>query len=104
MRNTTFNIVPKGKPETQLNIALNKGEILQLLSDEREAEREVFPDVPWQRCQFHFSKNIADKAPKKVQAGLRTELQETFNCKKIEDARKSGTRFLPIIRNPLRQP
>jgi hypothetical protein len=21
------------------------------------AAREVFPDVPWQRCQFHFSKN-----------------------------------------------
>ena len=38
------------------------------------AFREVFPDVPWQRCQFHFSKNIAGKAPKKVQAGLRAEL------------------------------
>ncbi|MDD7543143.1 MAG: transposase, partial [Peptoniphilaceae bacterium] len=43
------------------------------------ASREVFPDVPWQRCQFHFSKNIADKAPKKVQAGLHVELQEMFN-------------------------
>ena len=37
------------------------------------AAREVFPDVPWQRCQFHFSKNIADKAPKKEQAGLRSK-------------------------------
>lgn len=52
------------------------------------AAREVFPHVPWQRCQFHFSKNIADKAPKKEQAGLRAELQEMFNCKKIEDARQ----------------
>lgn len=34
------------------------------------------------------AKNIADKEPEKMQAGLRVELQETFNCKKIEDARK----------------
>ena len=58
------------------------------------ASREVFPDVPWQRCQFHFSKNIADKAPKKVQAGLRAELQEMFNCKKIEAARQKRDQIL----------
>jgi transposase-like protein len=34
------------------------------------ASRKVFPDVPLQRCQFHFSKDIADKTPKKMQAGL----------------------------------
>ena len=58
------------------------------------AAREVFPDVPWQRCQFHFSKNIADKAPKKEQAGLRAELQEMFHCKKIEDARQKRDQIL----------
>ncbi|MDD6666908.1 MAG: hypothetical protein PUE58_02885 [Lachnospiraceae bacterium] len=52
----------------QLNITLDQDEILQ--------------------SQFHFSKNIADKAPKKMQAGLRAELQEMFNCKKSEDVRK----------------
>lgn len=51
------------------------------------AAREVFPEVPWQRCQFHFSKNISDKAPKKYQAGLRSELQEMFNCETLEKAR-----------------
>ena len=34
----------------------------------------VFPEVPWQRCQFRFSRDIADKAPKKCQVGLHTEL------------------------------
>ena len=58
------------------------------------AAREVFPDVPWQRCQFHFSKNIADKAPKKEQAGLRAKLQEKFSCKKIEDARQKRDQIL----------
>ena len=52
----------------------------------RDAMNKVFPNVPWQRCQFHFSKNIADKAPKKYQAGIRAELNEMFNCQSLEDA------------------
>ena len=50
--------------------------------------RRTFPDVPWQRCQFHFTKNIVDKAPKKYQAGLRMELSAMFHSSSIEDARK----------------
>ena len=44
--------------------------------------------APWQRCQFHFSENIADRAPKKYQAGLCAKLQEMFNSKSAEEARK----------------
>ena len=54
----------------------------------RDAINRVFPNVPWQRCQFHFSKNISGKAPKKYQAGIRAELQEMFNCSTITEARK----------------
>lgn len=53
----------------------------------RDAISKVFPEAAWQRCQFHFSRNIIDKAPKKYQAGLAGELQEMFNCKTIEEAR-----------------
>ena len=60
----------------------------------RDAMNKVFPNVPWQRCQFHFSKNIADKAPKKYQAGIRAELNEMFNCQSLEDARKVRDRIL----------
>lgn len=60
---------------------------------------KVFPDVPWQRCQFHFSKNIADKAPKKYQAGIRAELNEMFNCQSLEDARKVRDRILDDYRD-----
>lgn len=47
----------------------------------------VFPEVPWQRCQVHFSRNIIDKVPKRCQEGLRTELREMFACETLEKAR-----------------
>ena len=53
-----------------------------------DAIRKQFPDVPWQRCQFHFSRNITQKAPPKYQKGLAAELQEMFNCKTVEEARR----------------
>lgn len=55
---------------------------------------KTFPNVPWQRCQFHFCKNIADKAPKKYQAGIRAELQEMFNAKTIGEARQRRDKLL----------
>ena len=65
---------------------------MMITSDAHEglvnAMGKVFPEVPWQRCQFHFSRNIADRAPKKYQSGLRAELQEMFNSKSVEEARK----------------
>jgi len=54
----------------------------------KDAVSKQFPDAAWQRCQFHFSRNIAQKTPKKYQQGLSAELQEMFNCKTIEEARK----------------
>lgn len=57
----------------------------------QDAISNVFPEVPWQRCQFHFAMNISGKSPKKYQAGIRAELQEMWNCDTIEAARKSGT-------------
>ncbi len=72
--------------------------VLMITSDAHEgilaAIGKVFPTVPWQRCQFHFIRNITDKAPKKYQAGLRAELQEMFNCKSIAEARKIRDRII----------
>lgn len=48
----------------------------------------VFPGVPWQRCQFHFTRNIIDQVPKKHQSGIATELREMFTSSTIEEARK----------------
>ena len=48
----------------------------------------IFPDTPWQRCQFHFRRNIIDKMPKKYQEGIASELNEMFACDTVENARK----------------
>ena len=63
------------------------------------AIKQEFPDVPWQRCQFHFSRNILDKSPKKYQAGLATELNEMFNCETVELARRKRDQILADYRD-----
>ena len=77
--------------------------LLMITSDAHDgilnAIGKVFPTVPWQRCQFHFIRNITDKAPKKYQAGLRTELQELFNCKTMAEARKLRDRIMEDYRD-----
>ena len=77
--------------------------LLMITSDAHDgilnAIGKVFPTVPWQRCQFHFIRNITDKAPKKYQAGLRTELQELFNCKTLAEARKVRDRIMEDYRD-----
>lgn len=77
--------------------------VLMITSDAHEgiltAIGKVFPTVSWQRCQFHFIRNITDKAPKKYQAGLRAELQEMFNCKSIAEARKNRDRIIEDYRD-----
>ena len=77
--------------------------VLMITSDAHEgilhAIGKVFPTVPWQRCQFHFIRNITDKTPKKYQAGLRAELQEMFNCKSMEEARKIRDRIIEDYRD-----
>ena len=77
--------------------------LLMITSDAHDgilnAIAKVFPTVPWQRCQFHFIRNITDKAPKKYQAGLRTELQELFNCKTMAEARKVRDRIMEDYRD-----
>lgn len=54
----------------------------------RNALSTVYPNVSWQRCQFHFSKNISEKAPSKYQAGIRAELHEMFASATLAEARR----------------
>ncbi len=76
---------------------------LMVTSDSHEgilnAIGKVFPTVPWQRCQFHFIRNITDKAPKKYQTGLRAELQEMFRCKSLAESRTIRDRIINDYRD-----
>lgn len=60
---------------------------------------EVFPNVPWQRCQYHLTKNIIDKAPKAYQEALRAELRAMFSSIDLE----SATRKMNQISNEYRE-
>lgn len=66
--------------------------ILMITSDAHEGIKygisQVFPDVPWQRCQFHFLRDILENIPKKYEKGITDELHEMFTSKTIEEARK----------------
>ena len=52
------------------------------------AMMEHFPNVPWQRCHYHFTKNIVEKAPKSYQDILRSELRIMFKAPDLESAQK----------------
>jgi putative transposase len=52
------------------------------------ALKKVYPDVAWQRCQFHFTRNIMGETSKKYRPGLSSELREMFTADTIEEARK----------------
>lgn len=77
--------------------------VMMITSDAHEgithAISREFPGASWQRCQFHFSKNITEKAPKKYQAGIRAELQEMFNCKTIQEARRKRDSIISDYRD-----
>lgn len=60
----------------------------------RYAMGEVFPKAAWQRCQFHFIRNILDAAPKSYKAGMESELREMFNCETLVEARKRRDEIL----------
>ena len=52
------------------------------------AIKEVFQGVGWQRCQFHFIRNILDAAPKKYQTALGMQLREVLHAESMEEARR----------------
>lgn len=52
------------------------------------AIKECFEGSAWQRCQFHFQRNILDKAPKRYQAAMASEVREMFEMSNIKEARQ----------------
>ena len=46
----------------------------------RKARQKVFPSIPWQRCQFHMSKNAQSYAPKKsLKEPIAQAMRDIFN-------------------------
>lgn len=47
---------------------------------------KTFPNVPWQRCQVHFSRNVIEHAPSKYQTEIRDRLSAMYNSCSLEEA------------------
>lgn len=58
------------------------------------ALHDVWPDAAWQRCQAHFSRNVSDAAPKRLRAGLRSEMTEMLDCRTLAGAEARRDRIL----------
>ena len=52
----------------------------------QKATRAVFPQTAWQRCQFHFSRNLVTKVRKNDQTALADALRQMFTSKTMEEA------------------
>lgn len=53
----------------------------------RAARRAVFPSVPWQRCQFHLSRNAQSYARRQEnRSEIAQDLRDIFNSPSLEDA------------------
>ena len=103
-----FGVYPGESKETWKDFFLtlkNRGlsGVRMITADAHEgiqyAISEVFPDVPCQRCQVHFTRNILDKTPKKYREGLKTELREMFTSDTIELARNRRDEILQDYRD-----
>lgn len=59
----------------------------------KTALQKELPEAAWQRCQFHFTKNIGELTPRKYQAGLRAEVNE-LQAKSMKEAIEKRDEFL----------
>ncbi|AZB41550.1 IS256 family transposase [Bacillus sp. FJAT-42376] len=60
----------------------------------KAAIQESFVGTSWQRCTFHFKKNLFDRMPKKQAEELKHALLRIFDAAKPEDARALKEEFM----------
>ena len=60
----------------------------------RNAIKKHFSTAVWQRCQTHFSKNMLDKTPKKLQPEMKQALNDMYNAPDIEKAKLRKTQIM----------
>ncbi len=92
-----FSVYPEEATDTWTDFLLglkSRGleKVLMITSDAHKgmirAISKVYPGVPWQRCQMHFTKNITETAPKSRRADLRKDLKQMYESTTLEEAQK----------------
>lgn len=59
-----------------------------------KAVRKCFQNTSWQRCQTHFSRNILDKTPKRLQPKMKELLKVMYNAPDLASARTICKRII----------
>lgn len=55
----------------------------------KAARKAIFPNIPWQRCQFHFAQNAQSYIPKRhLKEELGQALKDIWNCLTKDEARQ----------------
>lgn len=60
----------------------------------KKAILKQFHGTGWQRCQTHFSKNLLDKTPKKLQPEIKTRLNDLYNAPDLKNAKSRKQQML----------
>lgn len=55
-----------------------------------------FQDTSWQRCQTHFSRNVLDATPKKLQPEIKELLRQMYDATNIENARSIRDQIIEL--------
>lgn len=60
------------------------------------AIQKHFQDASWQRCQTHFSRNVLDATPKKLQPEIKELLRQMYDATNIENARSIRDQIIEL--------
>ena len=64
----------------------------------KKAIQKQFHGTSWQRCQTHFSKNLLDKTPKRLQAEVKAVLNDLYNAPSLQDAQARKNQMMERYR------
>lgn len=59
----------------------------------QRALKNIWPDVPYQRCTVHKTRNVLDRVPKKNRAEVKHALHKIFHAACLEDALHAAKEF-----------
>lgn len=63
----------------------------------KAARKAIFPNIPWQRCQFHLQQNASSYVPKKeMQQEVHNDIRTIFNAPDLATAQQYLTKFIAV--------
>ena len=82
-----YNLKKRGLEKIDLVVSDNHKGLVK-------AVRKCFQNATWQRCQTHFSRNVLDRTPKRLQPKIKESLRLMYDSPEIESARTMCNRII----------